>query len=94
MFIESQGSDGIMWGTEITFEVRESLEGGYEARALGHPIFTQAEDWKELKYMLRDAVHCHFDPGEKPKLIHIHFVRDEVIEVGEPVSEIEEVVAA
>ena len=83
-----------MWGTEITFEVRESLEGGYEARALGHAILTQAEDWKELKYMLRDAVHCHFDPEDKPKLINIHFVRDEVIEVGEPVSEVEEIVAA
>ena len=76
-----------MWGTEITFEVRESLEGGYEARALGHPIFTQAEDWKELKYMVRDAVHCHFDPEEKPKLINIHFVRDEVIKVGGKAAE-------
>lgn len=83
-----------MWGTEITFEVRESLEGGYEARALGHAIFTQAEDWKELKYMVRDAVHCHFDAAELPKLINIHFVRDEVIEVGEPVSEVEKIVAA
>ena len=80
-----------MWGTEITFEVRESPEGGYKARALGHPIFTQAEGWKELKYMVQDAVHCHFDPEEKPKLINIHFVRDEVIEVGEPVSEIEHI---
>ena len=69
--------------------MRESLEGGYEARALGHSVFTQAEDWNELKYTLRDAVYCHFDAGEKPKLINIHFVHDEVIEVGEPVTEIE-----
>ena len=72
-----------MWGAEITFEVRESPEGGYEARALGHAIFTQGEDWKDLKDMLRDAVHCHFEPEDKPRLINIHFVRDEVIEVGE-----------
>ena len=83
-----------MWGTEVTFEVRESPEGGYEARALGYGIFTEADDWKELKYNLRDAVHCHFDPGERPKLINIHFVRDEVIEVGEAVSEIEEIATA
>ena len=72
-----------MWGTEVTFEVRESPEGGYEARALGHAIFTQADDWKDLKAMLRDAVHCHFDSDDKPKFINIHFVKDEVIEVGE-----------
>lgn len=75
-----------MWGTEITFEVRESTEGGYEARGLGHAIFTQGDDWKDLKEMLRDAVHCHFDPEDRPKLINIHFVRDEVIEVGEEVT--------
>lgn len=82
-----------MWGTEIVFEVRESPEGGYQARALGHLIFTQAEDWNELKNMLQDAVHCHFDSAEKPNLIYIHFVHDEIIEVGETVSEIERVVA-
>ena len=30
---------------EITFQVRPSPEGGYEARALGHSIFTEADDW-------------------------------------------------
>ena len=66
---------------EITFRVVESPEGGYEARALGYSIFTEGEDWEDLKYMLRDAVLCHFDEGETPKLIHIHMVRDEVIAV-------------
>ena len=82
-----------MRGNEITFQVNESPEEGYEARALGHAIFTQADDWKELKYMLRDAVHCHFNPEEKPRLINIHYVYDEVIQVGEEVSEIEEIAA-
>ena len=75
-----------MRGNEITFQVIESPEGGYEAWALGHNIVTEADDWKELKEMLRDAVHCHFDAEDKPKLINIHFVRDEVIEVGEEVT--------
>ncbi len=34
---------------EIIFVVEESLEGGYEAKALGHSIFTQAETMEELK---------------------------------------------
>lgn len=41
---------------EIIFEVTEAPEGGYDARALGHDIFTQGSDWDELKAMARDAV--------------------------------------
>ena len=38
--------------SEIIFSVRESPEGGYEARALGYSIFTQAESMEELKAMI------------------------------------------
>ena len=65
--------------SEIIFAVEESPEGGYEARALGHPIFTQADTLEELKAMLRDAVACHFDPAVKPRVIRLHWVKDEVI---------------
>jgi hypothetical protein len=65
--------------TEIIFSVQESPEGGYEARALGHPIFTQAETMDELRDMVRDAVRCHFDPDSTPAIIRLHFVKDEVI---------------
>jgi len=65
--------------SEIIFSVQESPEGGYEARALGFSIFTQADSLEELKTMIRDAVSCHFDDGQKPSVIRLHFVRDEVI---------------
>jgi hypothetical protein len=65
--------------TEIIFSVQESPEGGYEARALGHSIFSQAETLEELKAMLRDAVSCHFAENEKPSVIRLHLVKDEVI---------------
>ena len=55
--------------SEIIFSIQESPEGGYEARALGHPIFTQADSMEELKAMLRDAVACHFTDGAKPQVI-------------------------
>jgi len=55
--------------SEIIFAVEESPEGGYEARALGHPIFTQADTLDELKAMLRDAVACHFDTAARPRVI-------------------------
>lgn len=66
---------------EIIFLVEESVEGGYEARALGHAIFTEADDLASLKEQIRDAVHCHFDEEERPALIRLHLVREEVIAV-------------
>ena len=68
-----------MADSEIIFAAAESPDGGYEARALGHPIFTQADTLEELKTMLRDAVACHFDAATKPRVIRLHWVRDEVI---------------
>lgn len=64
---------------EVIFEVIESEECRFEARALGHSIFTQGEDWNELKEMAREAVLCHFDEVETPRVIRLHLVRDEVI---------------
>ncbi len=56
---------------EIVFQVRESPEGGYEARAVGYSIFTEGDDWEHLKLMLRDAALCHFDDGEAPGAIRV-----------------------
>lgn len=69
-----------MASSEIIFEVVESSDGGYEARALGHPIFTEADTEVELKNMLRDAVRCHFEEEKNaPQIIRLHWVRDELI---------------
>jgi hypothetical protein len=57
--------------TEVIFDVHESPEGGYEAQALGYPLFTQADSMDELKMMVQDAVRCHFDPGKRPRLIRL-----------------------
>ena len=66
---------------EIIFEVTEASEGGYDARALGYSIFTQGEDWADLKAMVKDAVLCHFDDDRVPRVIRLHLVKDEVIAV-------------
>jgi hypothetical protein len=65
--------------SEIIFPVQESPEGGYQARALGFSIFTEADTLDELKTMIRDAVSCHFDPAEKPSVIRLHLVKDDII---------------
>lgn len=64
---------------EIIFEVTESDEGGYEARALGHSIFTHGDDWNDLKAMARDAVRCHFEQGNAPRMIRLHRIGEEAI---------------
>ena len=66
---------------EIIFEVTEADEGGYSARALGYSIFTQGEDWDDLKAMVKDAVLCHFEEDDAPRVIRLHLVRDEAIAV-------------
>ncbi len=64
---------------EVIFLVEESPEGGYEAQALGYAIFTEADTLEELKDRIRNAVHCHFDEEERPAIIRLHLVREEVI---------------
>lgn len=70
-----------MADVEIVFSVSESPEGGFEAKALGHSIFTEADSLEELRSAVQDAVRCHFDETERPSLIRLHVVRDEVIPV-------------
>jgi hypothetical protein len=64
---------------EIIFVVEEAAEGGFVARALGASIFTEADSLPELRSAVRDAVGCHFESGEAPPIIRLHFVRDEVL---------------
>ena len=70
-----------MSDSEIIFIVEESPEGGYEAKALGQSIYTQAESMDELKTLLQDAVRCHFEEGERPRMIRLHLVHEEVLPV-------------
>lgn len=64
---------------EIVFFVEESVDGGYEARAAGFPIFTQGETVEEVKKNILDAVRCHFDNDEIPSFIYVRFLKEELI---------------
>lgn len=64
---------------EVIFVVEEAAEGGFVARALGESIYTQADDMLQLHAKVRDAVQAHFDEEGAPKVIRLHYVRDEVI---------------
>jgi len=68
---------------EIIFAVEEVPEGGYLARALGHDIFTEADSSDGLREAVREAVRCHFDEDDRPKVIRLRFVREEVFAVAD-----------
>lgn len=66
---------------ELIFLVEESLDGGYEARSLGPSIFTEADTLEDLKREIKDAVQCHFEVDEMPRVIRLHFIKEEVITI-------------
>ena len=66
---------------EIIFEITEDdVDAGFSASALGLGIHTQAESIEELRENIREAVSCYFDDDQAaPRIIRLHFVRDEVM---------------
>lgn len=68
--------------TEIIFEIQEdAIDGGFMAHALGAGIHTEGDTLDDLKTNIRDALECHFDQAERPRIVRLHFVRDEVLAV-------------
>jgi hypothetical protein len=66
---------------EIIFYVEEAPEGGYQAKALGFSVFTEADTFDDLKKMVHEAVLCHFEEKDRPKVIRLHLVKDELLAV-------------
>lgn len=67
--------------TEIVILIEEAPEGGFTAKALGYSIYTEADTYEELKLAIQDALNCHFDQEEKPRIARLHFIREEVMAV-------------
>ena len=66
---------------ELIFMVEDAPEGGFIARALDISIYTEADMIAELHGKIRDAVRCHFDEGQSPKVVRLHHVREGIISV-------------
>lgn len=67
--------------SEIIFIIENSDEGGYTAKALGYSIYTEGETLEELKENIKDAVKCHIDVKELPRIVRLHMVKDEVMAI-------------
>lgn len=67
--------------SEIIFEVSEDeVDGGYTASALGVGIHTEGDTLDDLRANVKEAVDCFYvESMESPKVIRLHFVRDEVL---------------
>jgi predicted RNase H-like HicB family nuclease len=64
---------------ELVFEVTQEADGGYVAEALGESIFTQGDDWDELRANVREAVAAYFFDRPPPKQPRLHLIQDEVL---------------
>ncbi|MGB7546565.1 MAG: 2-phospho-L-lactate guanylyltransferase [Terracidiphilus sp.] len=67
---------------EIVFEIAQDADGGFTAEAIGESIFTQANNWDELRANVREAVQAFYFDSVPPASIRLRLVRDEVLAVA------------
>jgi hypothetical protein len=67
---------------ELIFEETQDADGGFVAEALGESIFTQADNWDELRANVREAVQAFYFDSVPPASIRLRLVRDEVLAVA------------
>jgi hypothetical protein len=67
---------------EIVFEIAQDADGAFTAEALGESIFTQADNWDELRANVREAVQAFYFDSVPPASIRLRLVRDEVLAVA------------
>jgi hypothetical protein len=67
---------------EIVFEVTQEADGGFCAECLTESIFTQGENWDELRANVKEAVKAFYFDGPKPARVRLHLVRDEMLSLG------------
>jgi predicted RNase H-like HicB family nuclease len=69
---------------EITFQVLNDEDSGWLVASWDAPdhvggITTQGRDLRDLQQQVREAVETHFDQGQVPHRIRLHFVNDPVL---------------
>ncbi len=64
---------------ELVFSVTQESDGGYVAECLSHDIFTEGNNWEELRKHILEAVNGFFFDQTKPSRVRLHLVRDEIL---------------
>ncbi|MDC0832086.1 2-phospho-L-lactate guanylyltransferase [Geitlerinema sp. CS-897] len=63
----------------IVFEVFQEDDGGFVAECLTENIFTQGDNWEELRANVNEAVKgYYFDKSRFPK-VKLHLVKEEIL---------------
>ncbi len=72
--------------TEIAFTVSPCEESGMLVAAWddlpGGGISTQGASLEELRSNVREAVACHFEEGQAPSRIRLHFAGDVLLQTA------------
>jgi hypothetical protein len=65
---------------ELVFEITQQADGGFTAECLTESIFTEGDNWEELRSNVREAVGAfYFDRLHPRSAMRLHLVRDEVL---------------
>lgn len=67
---------------ELIFEVTQENDGGFVAECLTEAIFTEADNWEELRENALEAVNAFYADSKVPSSIRLHLVRDEILATG------------
>jgi predicted RNase H-like HicB family nuclease len=57
---------------EIVFSINQETDGGFVAECLSHDIFTQGDDWDQLRKNVQEAVSAYFFDQTKPAQVRLH----------------------
>jgi hypothetical protein len=68
--------------SELVFEVTQEADGGFTAECLTEGIFTQGDNWEELRRNVRESVEAFYFDQAAPAAIRLHLVRDELVALG------------
>jgi predicted RNase H-like HicB family nuclease len=66
---------------EVVFEITQEADGGYCAECLTENIFTQGDNWEQLRANIKEAVAAFYFDQPSPDHIRLHLVRDEVLKL-------------
>jgi hypothetical protein len=67
---------------ELVFEVVQEDDGGYCAECLTENIFTEGDNWAELRKNVVEATAAFFFDRSRPERVRLHLIRDEILFVA------------
>ena len=71
---------------ELVFDVTQEADGGYVAESLGENIFTQADNWQELRDNVKEATLLYYFDGTPPDFVRLYLRRDEILTLAQPTT--------